>query len=167
MKRHRLPLSLLALLMCGTAVLACNVPVFRYALERWPADLYEVVILHDGPLDDSASARMDALRKSKTENPANFNVRFIDVAQGKDELFTQTVEAARRERPTVDGGALSAKRPRGARSGCQRRSVYRRRRSSTLPIHRSGKSSRRNCSMVIRPSGSLSPADIRIRTHQR
>lgn len=89
MKRHRLPLSLLALLMWGTAVLACNVPVFRYALERWPADVYEVVILHDGPLDDFASARVDALRKSKTEHPANFNVRIIDVAQGKDELFTK------------------------------------------------------------------------------
>lgn len=87
MSRHRLPLSLLALLMCCTAVLACNVPVFRYALERWPADSYEVVILHDGPLDTAASARIDALRESKTEQPANFNVRSIDVAQGKGELF--------------------------------------------------------------------------------
>ncbi len=92
MKRHRLPLSLLALLMCGTAVLACNVPVFRYALERWPADLYEVVILHEGPLDSAASARIDALRESRTEKPANFNVRSIDVAQGKGELFSKLWE---------------------------------------------------------------------------
>jgi hypothetical protein len=89
MIRYRFPLSLSALLMCGTAVLACNVPVFRYALERWPADFYEVVILHDGPLDDSASARVDGLREWKTENPANFNVRFIDVAKRKDDLFSE------------------------------------------------------------------------------
>ena len=92
MNRHRLPLSLLALLICGTVVLACNVPVFRYALERWPADLYEVVILHEGPLDSAARARIDALRESKTEKPANFNIRSIDVAQGKGELFRKLWE---------------------------------------------------------------------------
>ena len=54
---------MLAWLVFGTAVFACNVPVFRYALERWPADLYELVILNDGPLDDSSTARADRLRE--------------------------------------------------------------------------------------------------------
>ena len=29
---------------------ACQIPVFRYALERWQATPYEVVIFHRGPL---------------------------------------------------------------------------------------------------------------------
>lgn len=89
MIRQRLPVSLLAWLVCGAAASACNVPVFRYALERWPADVYEVVILSDGPLDDRASARADVLRKSKTEQSANLNVRIIDVAQAKDEMLVR------------------------------------------------------------------------------
>ena len=89
MIRKRLPVSLWAWLACGTAALACNVPVFRYALERWPADMYEVVILSDGPLDGSSSDRVGVLRKSKTEHSANLNVRTIDVAHAKDEMLVR------------------------------------------------------------------------------
>ena len=89
MKRYRLPLTLLMILACGTAVLACNVPVFRYALERWPADLYEVVVLHDGPLDSEASRRVDALRRAKSQSQANYNVRTIDVSETTDELLAK------------------------------------------------------------------------------
>jgi hypothetical protein len=31
-------------------IFACNVPVFRYALERWRADPYRLMIYHKGPL---------------------------------------------------------------------------------------------------------------------
>ena len=32
------------------ALYACQVPVFRYALERWPADAYGLAVFHNGPL---------------------------------------------------------------------------------------------------------------------
>ncbi|MFK8114675.1 MAG: hypothetical protein AB8B91_20910 [Rubripirellula sp.] len=36
--------------LAASTVLACNIPVFRYALERWRPDQCEVVVFHDGPL---------------------------------------------------------------------------------------------------------------------
>jgi hypothetical protein len=44
--------AVLASLLLGAAgsSLACNVPVFRYALERWHPDDFEVTLLHHGPL---------------------------------------------------------------------------------------------------------------------
>lgn len=40
---------------------ACSVPVFRYALERWPADAYLVYLFHAGqlpPADEASAARL-------------------------------------------------------------------------------------------------------------
>ena len=72
--------------VCSTAAFACQVPVFRYALERWNADRYRITVLHDKPLDDSQSAAMARLRKA-AETTANFaasiEVRIVDVSAGK------------------------------------------------------------------------------------
>lgn len=89
MKRHWISLSLLGVLLSSAVALACNVPVFRYALERWPADLYEVVIVHQGELSPADTARLEVLRESnnKSDVSANFNVRAIDVANSKDDLL--------------------------------------------------------------------------------
>ena len=35
---------------------ACSTPVFRYALERWPADFYEGVLVHRGEIDEDHPA---------------------------------------------------------------------------------------------------------------
>ncbi|MFP6873977.1 MAG: hypothetical protein VCA55_10775 [Verrucomicrobiales bacterium] len=35
---------------------ACQVPVFRYALERWPADPYGLAVFHNGPLTKEQEA---------------------------------------------------------------------------------------------------------------
>lgn len=42
-------LLLLCVLFPQSAI-ACNIPVFRYALERWTADLFEVDVFFEGPL---------------------------------------------------------------------------------------------------------------------
>ncbi len=55
---HKLPLQRsLSILLATAGVLvplgavdACNVPVFRYALERWDVDPYVFTLLHEGPL---------------------------------------------------------------------------------------------------------------------
>jgi hypothetical protein len=54
---------------------ACSIPVFRYALERWPASPYEVVIFRkgDGPAGDKAAA--DRLAKLT----ANVEFRAVDI----------------------------------------------------------------------------------------
>ena len=57
-------LTMLLVLACSAAsARACNVPVFRYALENWPADPYDVWVYHDQPLTEEQSQLIAALRK--------------------------------------------------------------------------------------------------------
>ena len=42
---------------------ACNVPVFRYALQRWQPDPLEVLVLHRAPLDDAQVGLVDYLEE--------------------------------------------------------------------------------------------------------
>jgi hypothetical protein len=66
---------------------ACNVPVFRYALEKWPAEPYEVVILHKGPLGAGDRELVQSLQKIAAAAPpqANIAVEAIDLARRPDE----------------------------------------------------------------------------------
>ena len=43
------------------SVFACSVPVYRYALERWAADPYGVLIYHNGQLTDEQQKLVDRL----------------------------------------------------------------------------------------------------------
>ena len=87
----RRTLTALALLAClvvvGSVVLACSVPVFRYALERWPADAYGIVIVHDGPLAEKDKALVEWLGKAaEAGGPApSFVVKTIDRAAKGEE----------------------------------------------------------------------------------
>ena len=47
-------MGLLALLPAH--VYACSTPVFRYALERWPADFYDGVLVHKGEIPEDHPA---------------------------------------------------------------------------------------------------------------
>ncbi len=66
-------------LLSVLSVWACNVPVFRYALERWQPEPYEAVIFHRGPLSDADRAAVAALEKAREELHANLNVALADV----------------------------------------------------------------------------------------
>ena len=56
---------------------ACKVPVFRYALERWPASPYQAVILADAPLTTSEQGALRLLQGAgdKTNGVLNLTVR--------------------------------------------------------------------------------------------
>ena len=43
-------------ILLPSSAYACSIPVFRYAMERWPADYYEGVLIHKGPLTDDDPA---------------------------------------------------------------------------------------------------------------
>ena len=61
---------------------ACSVPVFRWALERWEADPYEVVVFHQGPMVPAEQAVVDQLTSDAT---ANVVVRLVDLASQPDD----------------------------------------------------------------------------------
>ena len=55
-----MPRHLLALLLLCSSAAACNIPVFRYALERWTADPIELVVFHRGPLNSTSAEQLAA-----------------------------------------------------------------------------------------------------------
>jgi hypothetical protein len=77
--------------LVASVALACNVPVFRYALERWSADPYELVVLHEGALSAKDLARVNVLKNSDalSKTPANFNVRMIKISDVKDKVLQE------------------------------------------------------------------------------
>lgn len=88
--KHRLRGILLPCLLflaagVGTAS-ACSVPVFRYALERWPADDYLAVVFHEGALTPEQSACVGDLDRGGLAGKifANLSVRTVDLASVSD-----------------------------------------------------------------------------------
>jgi len=82
--------GLVALAAFASAAPLCQVPVFRYALERWKPDAYEVRVLSDGPLTDSQLALLEQLKPDPVSGSpvANFKVRVID---GTDEESARVI----------------------------------------------------------------------------
>jgi hypothetical protein len=66
-----------ALLLAPAPERTCNIPVFRYALEHWPAAAYDVVAVHRGPLSDAQATALNVLRQSG----ANLEVDRLDLDQ--------------------------------------------------------------------------------------
>ena len=60
----------LILALLTTSAFACSVPVFRYALEHWAADGYQVEIAHRGPLSEADRALVAKLKGSSFTNIA-------------------------------------------------------------------------------------------------
>ncbi len=57
---------------------ACNVPVFRYAMERWPADPYQIVVYHQPGAQGIAFELLKKGVKNRGR-AANYALRDVDV----------------------------------------------------------------------------------------
>jgi hypothetical protein len=81
-----LVVALLVVSFCAPAI-ACTTPVFRWALERWDADPYKIVVFHSGPLTGEAKEAVDLLTEAASDEqaPANLVVRTVDVAEEMSE----------------------------------------------------------------------------------
>ncbi len=81
---------LLTLALSGVGIAnACDLPVFRWALENWAADPYEIIVYSEGPLDADGEALVDHLRESTTEKGglANATTTVVDTTQSMDPFF--------------------------------------------------------------------------------
>ncbi|MBC8325456.1 MAG: hypothetical protein H8E27_07505 [Verrucomicrobia subdivision 3 bacterium] len=72
---------LVAALLLGSVGVswACTVPVFRFALEQWPPDQFEVVLFHEGALTTAQAALLEKIQPKKTENTTVPNIRIHQV----------------------------------------------------------------------------------------
>ena len=57
-----------AIAMSATIAIACNVPVFRYALERWRPDVCQVIVFHDQDLSEVQQQQIQSLEKEAAKN---------------------------------------------------------------------------------------------------
>ena len=64
---------------------ACNVPVFRYALERWNSDPYRVVLFHRGALTAAERETLAPLYDQQDKSLANLTFRAVDVSKWSDD----------------------------------------------------------------------------------
>lgn len=78
--------SVLSCLSVVSTVQACSVPVFRYALEQWRPDTFEVVVFHKGPLSDvekDLAAKIEP-KSIDAAYTANAFVRLVDLDQAPE-----------------------------------------------------------------------------------
>ncbi|MBI2441434.1 MAG: hypothetical protein HYV35_08700 [Lentisphaerae bacterium] len=93
--KTKLAIFILALLAAECA-LGCSVPVFRYALERWPPDQYLAIVVHRGALASNDAALLNKLTSLTQEAGAalaNMDVRTVDLATQADEPVIKPFEA--------------------------------------------------------------------------
>ena len=85
MKFLRLPVILV--LVISSVAQACNIPVFRYALERWTPDACQVFVFHQGALSSEDSSVVAQLTQSSLAGhaEANFRLTVADVRQRLDD----------------------------------------------------------------------------------
>jgi hypothetical protein len=75
---------------------ACNVPVFRFALERWRPDPYRVTVIHQGPLNESQLAQVAQLERI-SQTQGNLAVSTMDISAAVEEGDAKLVEAVKAE----------------------------------------------------------------------
>lgn len=88
-------------------VLACQVPVFRYALERWEADVYEIVVFHRGGLSNDRQALVKQLEEA-SEAKLGAGKSFANLIVGVVDLATATPETLEKAGPRPEGLQLPA-----------------------------------------------------------
>ncbi len=79
----RYPYTVLLILSISLSAFPCDVPVFRYALERWAPDLYEISVLYDQDLSEKQITLLEPLLEKEASKPEGFNyvIRLIDLRE--------------------------------------------------------------------------------------
>jgi len=77
---------------------ACQTPVFRYALEKWPGDYYPLMIYHDKPLSPDDKAVVGWLEKVQETEGSQVSVYVLDVSKP---VTTQPATAPAATQPTT------------------------------------------------------------------
>lgn len=76
---------------------ACSVPVFRYALERWPPDPYQAIVFHRGPLTEAQQAAVQTLSPEGLagQSHANLFVRKVDLDREENRTWLAVWQEAK------------------------------------------------------------------------
>ena len=85
-KKAVLYLCLLCAVVSTPPARACDIPVFRYAMEHWAPDPYEVILFHRTPLDDEVREAISRLQTRTANGDLSINLLFrrVDLAEPMD-----------------------------------------------------------------------------------
>jgi len=85
--RIRSSIIFLCVWLLTTAGWSCQVPVFRYALERWDAEQYRLVVMHRTPLDAEMQKQLLSLQEnlSSKQPTVNLTLEVVDVTKVAEE----------------------------------------------------------------------------------
>jgi hypothetical protein len=81
--------------LAASVALACNVPVYRYALDHWQPDQYRATVLHQGPLPSAELAQLESLRQKAAQGRLNLAIRTLDLSSPLQPADEPVVAAAR------------------------------------------------------------------------
>jgi hypothetical protein len=83
------------LVLAACPAIACLVPVFRYAMERWVPDYYEAVLIHRGQMAENDRRLLDELRQAggAAEAALNLRVKEVDIASYTDDKIKSLLGA--------------------------------------------------------------------------
>ena len=95
--------ALAVVVVFSATAAACNVPTFRYALERWQADFYGALVFHRGKLSKADQAAVKLLEEASDDSEegefANVAVYTVDPADKEvDKRLLKLLPAAAREK---------------------------------------------------------------------
>ena len=85
---------IIALGLFASLAVACNVPVYRYALDHWHPDLYRAVLFYSGRLSAEQRRAVDSLQADAANGLINLSIRSVDVASELSESDKELWAAA-------------------------------------------------------------------------
>jgi hypothetical protein len=111
----KIRIAALMLMLLATTAYACNIPVFRYALERWKADTSELLVFHDGPLDENSKSLVYSLLSQSTSGGgfANTKVQAIDVRTADSQNLAVWRDLNEKEKRLLPYALVRASHARG------------------------------------------------------
>lgn len=105
--------ALALVLLLVQAAVACSVPVFRYALERWQSDLFEVDVFYHGTLTPEQRAAVSRLEDQSQVNGGAVNWEVIHCHLDQD--LAEDLQAVAETLGEVAAPRVVLRRPGGRR----------------------------------------------------
>lgn len=71
-------------LFCSSTF-ACSVPVFRYALEYWKPDSYQIILKHSSSQTNRSTAIFNEINKYKSNR--SFSIKKVKVSKNNEQII--------------------------------------------------------------------------------
>ncbi len=88
-----------ALVLTPSPAQACNIPVFKYALDRWPSDPYRLTVFHRGPIAAEHRDTLKTLEKHADGDHPAVVLELVDLARNPDGIKGVPTPAATADLP--------------------------------------------------------------------